>query len=99
MRGTIASPVTPAKLRHSPPGLPPLAARTKLRAPPIEPMPLSSFQPAVRSWFAERLGDPTPPQLEGWPAIQAGKHTLIAAPTGSGKTLAAFLSALDGLLA
>ncbi|HWZ87594.1 MAG TPA: DEAD/DEAH box helicase, partial [Polyangiaceae bacterium] len=62
-------------------------------------MPLSSFQPAVRRWFAERLGAPTPPQLEGWPAIRAGKNTLIAAPTGSGKTLAAFLSALDSLLA
>ncbi|MCC2665474.1 MAG: box helicase domain protein, partial [Geminicoccaceae bacterium] len=31
-------------------------------------------------------------------AIQAGRHTLIAAPTGSGKTLAAFLAAIDALL-
>src|SRR5690606_21194377 len=30
--------------------------------------------------------------------IQAGRHTLIAAPTGSGKTLAAFLAAIDALL-
>ena len=33
----------------------------------------------------------------GWPAIQSGAHTLIAAPTGSGKTLAAFLASLDQL--
>jgi ATP-dependent helicase Lhr and Lhr-like helicase len=59
---------------------------------------LASFHPAVSGWFAERLGEPTAPQREGWPAIRAGKHTLIAAPTGSGKTLAAFLSAIDALL-
>ena len=60
--------------------------------------PLTTFHPAVQRWFSERLGEPTRPQSEGWPAIRAGKHTLIAAPTGSGKTLAAFLSALDRLL-
>jgi ATP-dependent Lhr-like helicase len=61
-------------------------------------VPLLSFHPAVRKWFETRLGTPTPPQLEGWPHIRAGRHTLIAAPTGSGKTLAAFLSAIDSLL-
>ena len=61
-------------------------------------MPLTSFHVAIQRWFAERLGAPTPPQREGWPAIRAGRHTLIAAPTGSGKTLAAFLSAIDQLL-
>ena len=40
-------------------------------------------------------GDPTPAQRLGWPAIAAGRNTLIVAPTGSGKTLAAFLAALD----
>src|SRR5207245_2107643 len=40
---------------------------------------------------------PTEPQERGWPAIQSGGHTLIAAPTGSGKTLAAFLASLDAL--
>jgi len=60
-------------------------------------MPLSGFHPAVRTWFVSRLGAPTPPQIEGWPHIQAGRHTLIAAPTGSGKTLAAFLHAIDSL--
>src|SRR5206468_1268526 len=58
----------------------------------------SPFHPAVGRWFAERLGEPTPPQREGWPLIREGRHTLIAAPTGSGKTLAAFLSAIDSLL-
>jgi ATP-dependent Lhr-like helicase len=56
------------------------------------------FHPAVARWFAERFGEPTAPQRDGWPPIREGKHTLIAAPTGSGKTLAAFLWAIDGLL-
>ncbi|MDQ2971196.1 MAG: DEAD/DEAH box helicase, partial [Acidobacteriota bacterium] len=56
------------------------------------------FHPAVERWFSARLGEPTPPQRDGWPAIRGGGHTLIAAPTGSGKTLAAFLSAIDSLI-
>jgi ATP-dependent Lhr-like helicase len=64
----------------------------------FESMPSLPFHPVVRDWFARRFGAPTPPQLQGWPEIAAGRHTLIAAPTGSGKTLAAFLSAIDGLL-
>ena len=59
---------------------------------------LAPFHPAVRSWFSTRLGEPTPPQREGWPVIHEGRNTLIAAPTGSGKTLAAFLSAIDSLI-
>lgn len=59
---------------------------------------LAAFHPTVARWFAERLGEPSPPQQQGWPRIAAGEHVLIAAPTGSGKTLAAFLHALDGLL-
>lgn len=55
------------------------------------------FHPAVSQWFEKEFGTPTIPQAAGWPAIQAGRHTLIAAPTGSGKTLAAFLAALDSL--
>ncbi|MCB9879724.1 MAG: DEAD/DEAH box helicase [Planctomycetes bacterium] len=59
---------------------------------------LERFHPTVARWFADRLGEPSPPQVAGWPHIAAGEHTLIAAPTGSGKTLAAFLHALDALL-
>jgi ATP-dependent Lhr-like helicase len=55
------------------------------------------FHPVVANWFEQKFGSPTEPQARGWPAIQAGAHTLIAAPTGSGKTLAAFLAALDRL--
>src|SRR5687768_1816423 len=61
-------------------------------------MPLAEFLPVVQRWFAQSLGTPTAPQLEGWPRIRAGEHVLIAAPTGTGKTLAAFLAAIDGLL-
>ena len=60
--------------------------------------PLSSFHPAIARWFAEKFAAPSPPQARGWPAIQSGQDTLIAAPTGSGKTLAAFLWCLDSLV-
>jgi len=56
---------------------------------------LSSFLAPVRAWFQESFDRPTPPQAQGWPAIQRGEHTLILAPTGSGKTLAAFLWGID----
>jgi ATP-dependent Lhr-like helicase len=56
------------------------------------------FHPAVAAWFDRSFAAPTAAQAEAWPAIQAGRHTLIAAPTGSGKTLAAFLAAIDALL-
>src|SRR5690606_32699185 len=36
--------------------------------------------------------------VAAWPAIRAGRDTLVAAPTGSGKTLTAFLSAIDALV-
>jgi ATP-dependent Lhr-like helicase len=64
----------------------------------LDHVPLQGFHPAVRRWFESRLGPPSPPQIQGWPLIRAGRHTLIAAPTGSGKTLAAFLHAIDSLL-
>ena len=58
---------------------------------------LESFHPVVSSWFSGRFGTPSPPQLQGWPVIAAGEHSLILAPTGSGKTLAAFLWCIDNL--
>ena len=58
---------------------------------------LPSFLAPVRAWFEGAFGQPTPPQSQGWPAIQHGEHTLILAPTGSGKTLAAFLWGIDQL--
>src|SRR5437868_2746058 len=57
-----------------------------------------AFQASVLRWFSGRFSRPTPAQAQGWPAIKAGRHVLIAAPTGSGKTLAAFLSAIDDLV-
>ena len=70
-----------------------------LRAPLPAPDPvLEGFHPAVAEWFRRRFADgPTAPQREGWPEIEAGHHTLIAAPTGSGKTLAGFLECIDRL--
>ncbi|MDA1127389.1 MAG: DEAD/DEAH box helicase [Chloroflexi bacterium] len=61
-------------------------------------MPLSHFHPLVQEWFRGRFTEPTDAQLQGWPAIAQGRHTLIAAPTGSGKTLAAFLTCIDSLV-
>src|SRR5271168_1886291 len=55
------------------------------------------FHPVVEQWFEQKFGTPTAPQEQGWPSIQSGTHTLIAAPTGTGKTLAAFLASLDQL--
>ena len=62
-------------------------------------IPFPRFSAPVAEWFRRSFAEPTRAQLLGWPAIAAGKHTLILAPTGSGKTLAAFLSAIDGLTA
>src|SRR6266542_6371099 len=64
------------------------------------------FHPILQRWWETHFRDPgsarvlppTEAQLEGWRAIRAGSHTLIAAPTGSGKTLAAFLTSIDQLL-
>ena len=59
---------------------------------------LTGFHPAIVRWFNTHFDAPSAPQVRGWPAIQSGRDTLIAAPTGSGKTLAAFLSCIDSLL-
>src|SRR2546423_8775763 len=55
------------------------------------------FHSVIARGFEEKFGTPTEAQQRGWPAIQSGRHTLIAAPTGSGKTLAAFFAELDQL--
>ena len=60
-------------------------------------MPLNTFHPIVRDWFAEHFGSATEPQERAWPAIRSGENVLVSAPTGSGKTLAAFLICLDDL--
>ncbi len=57
-----------------------------------------TFHPAVAEWFHGAFPAPTPAQQAAWPAIAAGRDTLIAAPTGAGKTLAAFLAAIDALV-
>ncbi|HSX63060.1 MAG TPA: DEAD/DEAH box helicase [Tahibacter sp.] len=61
-------------------------------------MPLTHFHPAVARWFERTFPAPTAAQAAAWPAIRAGRNTLVAAPTGSGKTLTAFLAALDELV-
>jgi len=59
---------------------------------------IAELCPLTREWFSARYGEPTEPQVAGWPLIRAGRDVLISAPTGSGKTLAAFTTALDGLI-
>jgi ATP-dependent Lhr-like helicase len=58
----------------------------------------AGFHPAIAAWFRKTFAEPTAAQRAAWPAIHAGRDTLVAAPTGSGKTLTAFLAALDGLV-
>jgi ATP-dependent Lhr-like helicase len=56
---------------------------------------LKSFNPLIRDWFLENIGEPSEPQKKGWPEIAEGRNVLICAPTGSGKTFSAFLKCLD----
>ena len=60
----------------------------------------TAFTHLCASGFQEKFpGGPTETQVQGWPSIQAGNDTLIAAPTGSGKTLTAFLAGINALIA
>ncbi|MGH7119791.1 MAG: DEAD/DEAH box helicase [Acetobacteraceae bacterium] len=81
--------------RHS---APPSAREQKILDDTHLTSPTDLFHPAVAAWIARRFGQPTPAQAAAWPAIAAGRHTLLAAPTGSGKTIAAFLAAIDSLV-
>ena len=77
--------------------VPQLPLRFATAAEEVHPA-LAPFHPLVQRWFRTTLGEPSEPQIQGWPRILAGEDVLIAAPTGSGKTLSAFLAALDRLL-
>jgi len=59
---------------------------------------IEQFHPLMREWFSTRFGQPTEPQVAGWPLIRSGSDVLISAPTGSGKTLSAFSICLDKLI-
>lgn len=56
------------------------------------------FSPTTKRWFETHFPGGTKVQLQGWPLIASGAHTLLLAPTGSGKTLAAFLWTIDQLV-
>src|SRR5690606_40004644 len=64
-------------------------------SPAVPAMSTVAFHPAVARWFDAAFPGPTEAQVAAWPAIMAGRSTLVAAPTGSGKTLTAFLAAID----
>jgi ATP-dependent Lhr-like helicase len=72
-------------------------ARDNAGMPAQAPL-LPDFHPAVSAWFERTFPGPTEAQARAWPAIHAGRNTLVAAPTGSGKTLTAFLAAIDALV-
>ncbi len=72
-------------------------ARSLSSPAPTKVDPLAAFSPSTRAWFRASFAEPTPAQVQAWPAIASGEHVLLSAPTGSGKTLAAFLWAIDRL--
>eukprot|EP00928_Gymnodinium_smaydae_P090373 TRINITY_DN7418_c0_g3_i1.p1 TRINITY_DN7418_c0_g3~~TRINITY_DN7418_c0_g3_i1.p1 ORF type:complete len:603 (-),score=150.44 TRINITY_DN7418_c0_g3_i1:164-1972(-) len=74
-----------------------LRRRKRIHVGPGAPDPIESFDamPArgVPAWLVKNLrslgfAEPTPIQMQCFPAILAGSHVLASAPTGSGKTIA-----------
>src|SRR5690348_16275766 len=81
------------------PAIPKKKVTVAKAAPPCaDRSALAMFHPTTARWFCETFGEPTAPQMEGWPVIARGESTLILAPTGTGKTLAAFLWCIDKLM-
>jgi ATP-dependent Lhr-like helicase len=74
------------------------SSKVKVEQPSRAEAALELFHPITAKWFRAVFEGPTPPQVEGWPAIARGESTLILAPTGTGKTLTAFLWCLDKLM-
>src|SRR3989344_2978381 len=56
------------------------------------------LNPLLSSWFKEKFGSFTEPQLYSIPNIHYRLSTLISAETGTGKTLSAFAAILSELL-
>jgi ATP-dependent Lhr-like helicase len=71
---------------------------TRLDTAPTSECAFRLLPHLLRSWFEGRFGQPTAAQRFAWPAVDAGKNLLLAAPTGTGKTLAAFLPIVGKLL-
>lgn len=59
-------------------------------------MPFQNICPELADALASRgIVEPTPPQADVIPLIQAGRNVLLVAPTGIGKTEAAMIPILD----
>jgi ATP-dependent Lhr-like helicase len=61
-------------------------------------VPATVFSAPTLAWLQQAFAAYTPVQVQGWPVVAGGAHTLLAAPTGNGKTLAAFLWGIDTLV-
>eukprot|EP00434_Breviolum_minutum_P020586 symbB.v1.2.018152.t1/scaffold1415.1/size121899/5 len=74
-----------------------LRRKHRIHVSPGTPEPVTSFdampQSGVPTWLVRNLksmgfSQPTPIQMQCFPAIMSGNHVLASAPTGSGKTIA-----------
>ncbi|CAE7240420.1 ddx52, partial [Symbiodinium pilosum] len=84
-----------------------LRRRHRIHVSPGTPDPVESFETmesrGIPPWLVRNLtslgfSQPTPIQMQCFPAIMSGSHVLASAPTGSGKTIA-FLGPILALLA